>query len=128
MNRKQMLFRNGCFALIFLALSAALVARAAVPSDEPASAEACQALHDEIENDFRTANHCTVDSDCKFIRLGGWYIDFGCYKYVNASTDGHALLDKIERYKDKMRCSAKINECMDAGSPACVQGKCVGKR
>ena len=128
MDWKQTIVRNGCIALLFLGLSAALGARAAVPSDEPASGEACDALHDEIENAFKAANHCAADSDCKFIRLGGWYSDFGCYKYVNASTDEHALLDKIERYKDKMRCSAKINECMEAGSPVCVQGKCAGKR
>lgn len=128
MNGKRMLFRNGSAVLLFLTLSAALGAWAALPSEEPASPAACQTLHDEIETDFRTANHCTVDSDCKFIRLGGWYIDFGCYKYVNVSTDENALFDKIERYKDKMRCSAKINECMEAGTPVCAQGKCAGKR
>ncbi len=127
MTGHQGFLRNGCtaFLLVLIAASAAL---AAAPFAEPASPEACQKLHDEIENDFRTANHCEKDSDCKFVRLGGWYIDFGCYKYVNAATDEIALFDKIERYKDKMRCSAKINECMEPGSPVCVQGKCSGKR
>ena len=87
----------------------------------------CDALHDEIENDFKKANFCTTDSDCKVVRLGGWYIDFGCYKFVNTATREDELFAKIEKYKDVMRCSRKINECMSPGKPICVDKKCKGK-
>ncbi len=97
-------------------------------SAEPASPTACEALHDEIENDFRTSNHCVADSDCKVVRRGGWYVDFDCYKFVNTATDENALLDKIDTYKNRMGCGRKINDCMPAGLPVCVQGKCTGKK
>jgi len=87
----------------------------------------CDALHDEIENDFKKANFCSADSDCKVIRLGGWYIDFGCYKFVNRATREEELLAKIEKYKDVMKCSRKINECMSSGTPVCINKKCKGK-
>ncbi len=90
------------------------------------SKAACDALHDEIENDFKKANFCSMDSDCKVIRLGGWYIDFGCYKFVNSATKEDELLAKIEKYKDVMKCSGMINECMSPGSPVCVNKKCKG--
>jgi len=87
----------------------------------------CDALHDEIENDFKKANFCNTDSDCTFIRLGGWYIDFGCYKFVNSATNEDELFAKIEKYKDVMKCSGKINDCMSPGTPVCVNKKCKGK-
>jgi hypothetical protein len=87
----------------------------------------CDALHDEIENDFVKANFCTMDSDCKVVRLGGWYVDFGCYKFVNAATREDELFAKIEKYKDVMGCSRIINDCMSPGTPVCVDKKCKGK-
>lgn len=93
-----------------------------------ASTAECDALHDEIESDFKKANFCDTDSDCKVIQLGGWYIDFGCYKFVNIATREDELLAKIEKYKDVMRCSRKINECMSPGKPVCVNKKCAGKK
>lgn len=92
-----------------------------------ASKAECDALRDEIENDFKKANFCNTDSDCKFIQLGGWYIDFGCYKFVNIATREDELLNKIEKYKDVMKCSRKINDCMSSGIPVCVNKKCKGK-
>jgi hypothetical protein len=94
---------------------------------EPASQDECGRLHDEIENDFKKANFCETDKDCKVIRLGGWYIDFGCYKFVNSATREDELFDKIERYKDKLMCSGKINDCASSGKPVCVNKKCVSK-
>ncbi len=85
----------------------------------------CAQLHDEIENDFKKANFCETDSDCKVVRLGGWYIDFGCYKFVNSVTNEEELLDKIHRYKDELRCSAKIDDCASSGTPVCINRKCV---
>lgn len=93
-----------------------------------ASKAECDALHDEIENDFKKVNFCDADSDCKVIQLGGWYIDFGCYKFVNSATREDKLLAKIEKYKDVMKCSGKINDCMSPGKPVCVNKKCTGKR
>jgi hypothetical protein len=93
-----------------------------------ASKAKCDALHDEIENDFKKANFCNTDSDCTFIQLGGWYIDFGCYKFVNRTTNEDELLAKVEKYKDVMKCSGKINDCMSPGKPVCVNKKCTGKK
>jgi hypothetical protein len=87
----------------------------------------CDVLHDEIENDFKQANFCAADADCRVIRLGGWYIDFGCYKYVNISTKEDELLAKIEKYKDVMGCSRKINDCMSPGKPVCINKQCKGR-
>lgn len=87
----------------------------------------CDALHDEIENDFKKANFCNMGSDCKVIRLGGWYIDFGCYKYVNIATKEDEFFAKIEKYKNIMKCSGMINECMHSRAPVCVNNKCKEK-
>ncbi len=87
----------------------------------------CDLLHDEIENDFIKANFCKADSDCKVVQLGGWYIDFGCYKFVNVATKEDELFAKIEKYKDKMHCSGMINECMHSRTPVCVNNKCKEK-
>jgi hypothetical protein len=102
------------------------LAKSNVFAAEASKAE-CDTLHDEIENDFKKANFCKTDSDCKVVRLGGWYIDFGCYKYVNTATKEDELFAKIEKYKDVMGCSRKINDCMSPGKPVCVDMKCKGK-
>jgi hypothetical protein len=98
----------------------------AVP--ETPSQTQCDRLRDEIENDFKNANFCEKDADCKVVQLGGWYIDFGCYKYVNASTKENVLLDKISKYKDEMKCSTKINDCMHSKTPVCVNKKCTSQK
>lgn len=116
------------FISIFLLIAAALfVLGYNTAFAVEASKSECNALHDEIENDFKLANFCSTDADCKVVRLGGWYVDFGCYKYVNSATKEDELFAKIEKYKDVMGCSRKINDCMSPGKPVCVDKKCKGK-
>jgi len=116
-----------CASIFFLVAGTIFfLAKSDVFAAETSKTE-CDALHDEIENDFKKANFCKTDGDCKFVRLGGWYIDFGCYKYINTATKEDELFAKIEKYKDVMRCSRKINECMSPGKPVCVDKKCTGK-
>lgn len=112
----------------FFALSLLFPPVTAARSDDPVTPAQCESLRDEIEQDFIAANWCESDEDCTFVRLGGWYIDFGCYKFIHVSTNAEALLDKISRYKDLMRCSDKINDCMHPGAPVCIDRKCVGKK
>jgi hypothetical protein len=111
----------------FIAVTIFVLAKDNTFAAEVSKAE-CDALHDEIENDFKKANFCSTDSDCKVIRLGGWYIDFGCYKFVNSATREDELFAKIEKYKDVMHCSGMINECMSPGKPVCVNKKCTGRK
>jgi hypothetical protein len=115
-------------ASIFLLIAGTIfvLAKTNAYAAEASKAE-CDALHNEIETDFKKANFCKTDNDCKFMRLGGWYIDFGCYKYVNSATKEDELFAKIEKYKDVMGCSRKINDCMSPGTPVCVDKKCKGK-
>ncbi|HAS53636.1 MAG: hypothetical protein A2X56_12170 [Nitrospirae bacterium GWC2_57_13] len=96
-------------------------------SDTPTQAE-CVRMHDEIEDDFKKANFCETDTDCKVVQLGGWYIDFGCYKFVNVSINEDELLDKVHRYKADLKCSGKINDCASSGTPVCINKKCSGKK
>ena len=53
----------------------------------PISQTACQNLHNEIENDLTKANYCQKDSDCSVLVLGGSYVEFGCYHFVNKDVD-----------------------------------------
>ncbi len=114
-------------ASIFFLISLTIFALANNVFAEQASKAECEALHNEIENNFKKANFCETDNECKVIQLGGWYIDFGCYKFVNIATKEDELLAKIEKYKDVMKCSGKINDCMPSGTPVCVNKKCKGK-
>jgi len=126
MDRKIKSLMACASAFFLITLTIFFLAKNNTFAAEVSKAE-CDALHDEIENDFKKANFCSADSDCKVIRLGGWYIDFGCYKFVNAATNEDELLAKIEKYKDVMKCSGKINDCMSSGTPICVKKKCKGK-
>ena len=47
----------------------------------------CKEMYDEIENDLDKANYCQTNSDCSVIMLGGAYIEFGCYHYINKNID-----------------------------------------
>jgi hypothetical protein len=47
---------------------------------------------------------------------------------MNAATDKNALLDKIDRYRNKMGCSRKIDECASPGAAVSVEKRCVGKK
>jgi len=87
--------------------------------------KSCKSLHDGIEKEFEDANFCNQDSDCKTMSLGGQYITFGCYKFVNKSTNEQALYDKMEKYYQK--CTSPIDECMPTPESVCVNNKCTKK-
>ena len=96
-------------------------------SAEDISSADCEVLYNEIENDFKKANFCESSEDCKVISLGGWYIDFGCYKFINAVIYENELIEKIKKYKDEMKCSKIINECASSPIPVCINKKCIEK-
>jgi hypothetical protein len=83
-------------ALVMLVVSTHLaMAEGKVPSEEAAAltfsrslgSADCNVWHDNIEQAFKNENHCEADADCKAIELGGEYVAFGCFKYVNKAVD-----------------------------------------
>jgi len=83
----------------------------------------CEEMYNEIENDLDNANYCEKDSDCDVIMLGGVYIRFGCYHYVNKNVDKEQIYQKMSAYDKK--CRDMINKCAPAPNATCVSGKCV---
>lgn len=108
--------------LFLIIIAVIVVAGAVYLISKPVS---CLSLYNEIENDLERANYCEVDDDCDVIMLGGWYIDFGCYHFVNKEVDQGAILSKMKTYKDNMKCSQIINDCAPANEVRCVSNKCV---
>jgi hypothetical protein len=82
----------------------------------------CEILYQEVENAFKEANSCEQDSDCKAIKLGGPYIEFECYKFVNKRIDEDELVKKLEAYHKK--CAKMIDLCTPSPNPKCVNKKC----
>ncbi len=83
----------------------------------------CEEMYNEIENDINNANYCEIDSDCDVLMLGGQYVDFGCYHFVNNTTDKDQFYKKMDIYGQK--CGQIINECAPAPDARCVLNKCV---
>lgn len=83
----------------------------------------CDGMYKEIEKDIKNANYCQLDSDCDVLILGGWYVDFGCYHFINKRVDKEQFYTKMEAYKKK--CSQMINECASAPEVKCASNKCV---
>ena len=83
----------------------------------------CKEMYDEIENDLDKANFCQTNSDCSAIMLGGAYVKFGCYHYINKSIDKELIYQKMSVYDKK--CSDMINKCAPAPTAQCVSNKCV---
>ena len=96
-----------------------------VQTPVPAQSLSCQSLYDEIENDLDKANYCRDDSDCDVLVLGGQYVEFGCYHFVNKNIDKNQFYDKMKFYWQK--CNQIINKCAPAPQPSCVSGKCLYK-
>ena len=90
---------------------------------QPPSSFYCEDMYDEIENDLDRANYCQSDSDCSVIMLGGWYVDFGCYHFINKDVDQEQFFTKMDAYKKK--CSLRINDCASAPDAKCISNKCV---
>jgi len=83
----------------------------------------CKEMYDEIENDLDRANFCQTNSDCDSIMLGGVYVRFGCYHYINKNVDKELIYQKMDVYNKK--CRNIINECASAPTAQCVSNKCV---
>jgi len=85
----------------------------------------CSSQYNQIDNELKSANYCTVDSDCKVLPLGGTYVEFGCYHYINKEVNGEALYKKMDDYWN--RCTKIINDCASAPEAKCENNKCVVK-
>jgi hypothetical protein len=86
----------------------------------------CDLLYNQIDNEIKSLNYCNIDSDCKDIPLGGGYIAFGCYHYVNINTDEKKIYSEMDNYWDK--CGQIIDECGSSPPAKCVNGKCVSSQ
>lgn len=83
----------------------------------------CRGFYDEIENDLDAANYCATDSDCDVLPLGGEYVEFNCYHFVNNKVDKNAFYKKMDIYNE--RCTDIIDKCARAPKPSCVSNKCT---
>ena len=83
----------------------------------------CEFWYKRIEKVFDKANFCEGDTDCKVITLGGVYVEFGCYKFVNVATDENELLREVIEYSKK--CARAINECAPSPEVSCISNKCI---
>ncbi len=83
----------------------------------------CKLMYNGIESDLEKANYCAEDSDCSVIMLGGSYIEFGCYHFINKNVDKNLFYDKMKEYVKF--CSRMIDMCARAPNATCVSGKCV---
>lgn len=43
----------------------------------------CNSLYREIESEVEKSNYCGQDSDCTVLELGGMFVKFGCYHFIN---------------------------------------------
>jgi len=93
--------------------------------NQPTGDFTCEDLYDEIENDIDNANYCNTDTDCEILMLGGWYVDFGCYHFINKDVDQEQFFRKMSIYKEK--CSQVINECAPSPDAKCELNRCVPK-
>lgn len=84
----------------------------------------CQDLYSEIDNDIKNANYCKTDSDCDVLNLGGSYIAFGCYHFINKGVDKNKIYEKLKIYNEQ-KCIRSIDDCASAPKPTCVLNKCT---
>ncbi len=85
----------------------------------------CDSMYDEIEQMIDEANYCEIDSDCEVLHLGGIYIEFGCYHFVNKNTDVFEIYKVMDKYNHD--CEQMIDDCAISPEPECVNGKCVSQ-
>lgn len=97
-----------------------------VNTDNPTDKKECKELYDEIENELDEANYCEKTSDCDDIVLGGGYVEFGCYHYINKDVEKNLILNKMENYS-KNGCIQMINKCAPVPEAQCYQKRCVPK-
>lgn len=90
---------------------------------QPSGNFSCEEMRDEIEKDIETANYCLADSDCDVLGLGGIYVEFGCYHFINKEVDKEQFYAKMGAYREK--CSKIIDDCAMAPEAKCVSNKCI---
>ena len=85
----------------------------------------CDDAYQDIRNDIDEANFCEEDEDCTVLILGGTYIDFGCYHFINKAVDTDPIFEKLMEYADY--CVDIINDCAPSPDYRCDSdaGKCV---
>ena len=83
----------------------------------------CSYQANQIDHEVKSANYCSVESDCKVLPLGGQYVEFGCYHYINKDIDGEKIYKKMDDYWN--RCTKIIDDCAVAPFPKCLNNKCV---
>lgn len=91
----------------------------------PEDCNQCSQIYDQIENDLESANYCETDSDCQILTLGGPYIKFGCYHFINKKFSKEEFRSRMMEYYKQ--CGEMIDECAWASNATCVSGKCVEK-
>jgi len=84
----------------------------------------CNFMYNEIEKELENLNYCTQDSDCDSIMLGGQYIEFGCYHYINKNVDKDSIYQMMEKYRNK-GCTTIIDKCARAPPAICSSQKCM---
>jgi hypothetical protein len=85
----------------------------------------CSRMYDQIDGDLQKANYCTTDSDCKTLPLGGPYIEFGCYHYINKNENSTAFYDRMIAYS--VQCGNIVDMCAPVPQSKCVNGTCVAQ-
>lgn len=83
----------------------------------------CDSEHNQIDKELKQSNFCEKDTDCEIMPLGGEYISFGCYHYINKDIDVESLYKKMNDYWEK--CSRIVNDCSPAPESRCLNKKCV---
>lgn len=86
----------------------------------------CESLYTKIDEGLTKANYCDKGADCDSIVLGGSYVEFGCYHYINKNIDKKLFLDQMETYVDS-GCRKIINKCAPVPEARCVENKCISK-
>ena len=112
-----------CAHLVFLSPPALSEDRAPQGFSRSFRSSDCGIWHDAIEQAFRDENYCETDADCQSIELGGEFVQFGCFKYVNQSVGPETVYRELRSYLQE--CHAAIDECNAAPTPICISKKCV---
>lgn len=88
-----------------------------------AQKEQCEAQYKHIEKSIRDSNYCGSNKDCAVLELGGQYVAFGCYHFINKGVDKEIIYKQMEIYYKS--CLAAIDDCAQAPEPVCINKKCV---
>jgi hypothetical protein len=82
----------------------------------------CDQTYKEIDQLINKSNYCLTDPDCDVLSLGGQYVKFGCYHFVNKNVNKEEIYAKMDVYNHN--CSKIIDECYPNPKPVCVAGRC----